>query len=77
MRIEADQVKDKLYEMLGKLEYGEERIYIITRRGEPVAKLVDYHKDPYEKKIGVAKGVFTVPDDFDADNEEIAKLFGV
>ncbi len=77
MRIEADQVKDKLYEMLGKLEYGEERQYIITRRGEPVAKLVDYYSDPYEKKIGVAQGVFTVPDDFDADNEEIAKLFGV
>ena len=77
MRIEANQAKDNLYEMLGKLEYGEETLYIITRRGEPVAKLVNYHADPYQKKIGVAKGVFKVPDDFDADNEEIAKLFGV
>ena len=76
MRIEADQVKDKLYEMLGKLEYGEERQFIITKRGMPVAKLVDYYSSPYQQKVGVAKGQFTVPDDFDADNEEIAKLFG-
>ena len=26
-------------------------------------------------RIGVAKGKFTVPDDFDKDDEEIAKLF--
>ena len=76
MRIEADQAKDKLFEMLGKLEYGEESLYVITRRGEPVAKLVDYHSDPYAKKVGVAKGVFTVPDDFDSDDAEIAKMFG-
>ena len=77
MRIEASEVPEKLYEMLGKLEYGEERLYIITRRGEPIAKLVDYYQDPYAKKIGIAEGQFEVPDDFDADNEEIAKLFGV
>jgi hypothetical protein len=28
-----------------------------------------------EKRIGVAKGKFTVPDDIDASNAEIAALF--
>ncbi len=29
------------------------------------------------KRIGIAKGKFAVPDDFDSCNDEIAKMFGV
>lgn len=29
------------------------------------------------RRIGVAKGKFDVPDDIDAGNEEIAEMFGV
>ena len=29
------------------------------------------------KRIGVAKGKFVIPDDFDACNDEIAEMFGV
>jgi hypothetical protein len=28
-----------------------------------------------ERRIGVAKGVFEVPDDIDEDNEEVERLF--
>ena len=77
MRIELKEAENMLSELIGKILFGGEDQVIITKRGEPIAKLVDYHAEPYKQKIGVAKGKFTVPDDFDADNEEIAKLFGV
>lgn len=77
MRVELSDVGDKLFDLVGKIIFGGEDQIIFTMRGEPVAKLVDYHADPYKRRLGVAKGVFTVPDDFDADNEEIAKMFGM
>jgi hypothetical protein len=30
---------------------------------------------PTERRIGVAKGAFEVPDDIDAHNSEVARLF--
>lgn len=77
MRIPLEEAEGKLSELIGKVVFGGEEQVIITKRGAPVAKIVDYYSDPYKKKLGVAKGIFTVPDDFDSDNEEIAKLFGV
>ena len=52
---------------------------VITHRGQPVARLVDYYSNPLPRKLGIAKGKISVPDPevFDADNEEIAKMFGV
>lgn len=35
----------------------------------------NFVKTKRNDRIGVAKGKFTVPDDFDKDDEEIAKLF--
>ena len=78
MDVSVMQAKERLYELLGMLEDGEENQIVITRKGKPVAKIMDYYRDPAPaQRIGIAKGKFTVPDDFDADNEEIAKMFGV
>lgn len=77
MYVNAARAKETLYELLGLLEDGEENQIVITRKGRPVAKITDYYDEPTTVRIGVAKGKFTVPDDFDADNEEIAKLLGV
>lgn len=78
MDVTVMQAKERLYELLGMLEDGEENQIVITRKGKPVAKIMDYYRDPKPaQRIGIAKGKFTVPDDFDADNEEIAKMFGV
>lgn len=76
MRIEASEAKEKLYELLGKLEYGEENMVVITHRGQPVARLVDYYSNPLPRRLGLAKGKLSVPDDFDSDNEELSELFG-
>ena len=77
MRIALEEAEGKLSELIGKVVFGGERQIIITKRGMPVAKLMDYYAPPLKTRIGVAKGQFSVPDDFDADNEEIAKLFGL
>jgi hypothetical protein len=37
--------------------------------------LVPIDPQPSGKRIGVAKGLFEVPDNIDAHNEEVARLF--
>ena len=46
-----------------------------ARNGRPVVKITAIEKKPVSRRIGVAEGKFTMPDDFDADNEYIADLF--
>lgn len=77
MRIEIDKFVEQIPELLGKLKFGGEEQVIITQNGAPVAKLMNYHNSPRKYKLGVAKGKFIIPDDWDAKNPEIAEMFGV
>ena len=74
MYINVEQAKSQMYELLGKLEDGEENQIVITRKGKPVAKITEYYNEdePLTSRIGVAKGKFTVPDDFDDNNAIIS-----
>ena len=56
------------------LETQKEDVIRIARNGKPVAELKAIDRSPVSKRIGVAKGKFKVPDDFDAYNEEIASM---
>ena len=47
---------------------------IVARNGKPVAKLSYISSTPVSKRIGIAKGKFKAPDDFDANNEEIYSM---
>ena len=38
---------------------------------KPVAKLTWVEETPVTKRIGIAKGKFKAPDDFDATNDEV------
>lgn len=69
------QAKSSLLRLVESLEQGEEREIIITRNGRPVARLVPMDTVPAGKRLGVAKGVFEVPDTIDAHNDEVAQLF--
>jgi prevent-host-death family protein len=70
------EAKTNLSKLVDQVESGLESEIIIARNGKPAAKLVRIDAKPApEKRIGFAKGLFTVPDDIDADNELIAKLF--
>jgi antitoxin (DNA-binding transcriptional repressor) of toxin-antitoxin stability system len=49
---------------------------IIAKAGKPIAKLVPVDRHPKWRKLGSAKGAFTVPDDFnDPLPKEIEDLF--
>jgi len=63
-----------LSHLIAVLERGEEAEIVLVRNGRPVAKLV-LERTQCEKRISVAKGEFEVPDDIDADNAYITRLF--
>ena len=54
LRIVLEEAEGKLSELIGKVVFGGEEQVIITKRGAPVAKIVDYYADSYKKKLGVA-----------------------
>lgn len=69
------QAKSSLSRLVEAIEQGHEREILIARNGRPAAKLVPLEIVPASKRIGIAKWLFEVPEDIDAHNEEVAKLF--
>jgi prevent-host-death family protein len=69
------QAKSSLSRLVEAIEQGHEREIVIARNGRPVAKLVPIDNTPSEKRIGVAKGLFVIPDNIDIHNDEVAQLF--
>lgn len=48
----------------------------ISRHGKPIARIVPF-AEPKGIVFGIAKGQFEVPDDFDAPDPEVLRMFGV
>lgn len=69
------QAKSSLSRLVEAIEQGREREIVIARNGRPAARLVPMDTLPSGTRIGVAKGKFNVPDDIDAHNDEVARLF--
>lgn len=69
------EAKSNLSKLVEAVESGAEKEVIIARNGRPAARLVPLDTDDRRPLLGIAKGLFTVPDNIDEDNEEIAKLF--
>ena len=69
------QAKSSLSRLVEAIEQGQEREIVIARNGRPAAKLVPIDTEPSGKRIGVAKGLFVVPDSIDSHNDEVAQLF--
>lgn len=69
------QAKSTLSRLVDAIEQGQEREIVIARNGRPAAKLVPIDTALIEKRIGVARGLFEVPDTIDAHNDEVAQLF--
>ena len=67
--------KTKLSRLVEAVETGKEAEVVIARHGKPVARLVPLAGPAPGPRIGVAKGAFEVPNDIDALNEEVARLF--
>ncbi len=71
------EAKTNFSKIIAMLERREEKEVIIARAGKPVVKIIAFEKEDVSKRIGVAKGKFSIPDDFDESNEEIARMFGI
>jgi antitoxin (DNA-binding transcriptional repressor) of toxin-antitoxin stability system len=69
------QAKTTLSKLVEAVESGKEREIVISRHGMSVAKLVRVDRQPAQQRIGVAKGLFVVPDNIDESNELIARMF--
>lgn len=69
------QAKSSLSRLVESIEQGREREIVIARNGRPAAKLVPIDTAPAGKRLGVAKGLFVVPDSIDTHNDKVARLF--
>ena len=69
------QAKTTLSKLVEAVESGREKEIIISRHGMSVAKIVSIARQPIQQRIGVAKGLFVVPDTIDESNELIACMF--
>lgn len=70
------EAKSSLSRLVEAVESGAEKEIVIARNGRPAAKLVAISARPAAVRIGIAKGLFDVPDDIDAHNTDVARLFG-
>ena len=63
LNIDINQVKQNFPELIQKtIKNGE---VIITKNGQPIAKLIPFTKTKKERKFGTAKGLIKMSDDFD------------
>ncbi len=67
------QAKTQLSSLVDQAIAGEE--IVIARSGKPLVRLVPYTPGMKPRKPGLLKNQITVPDDFDAMNDEIAAQF--
>lgn len=74
MQVNVFEAKTDFSKLIRLVESRREEYITVARNGKPVAKIVPYETAPVSKRIGIAKGKFTIPDDFDAGNEEIAAM---
>ena len=69
------EAKTHLSRLVEDIASGAQRDIIIARNGKPVARLVPIENRTV--KLGLRKGKYTIPDDIDVDNAEIAADFGI
>jgi antitoxin (DNA-binding transcriptional repressor) of toxin-antitoxin stability system len=69
------EAKSSLSRLVESVELGRVREIIIARNGRPAARLVSMRAVQMPKRIGLAKGLFELPENIDAHNSEIASLF--
>lgn len=69
------EAKTHLSRLVEAIETGAEREVVIARNGKPVARLTGLQPGRRQRRLGVARDCFTVPESIDAANPMIADLF--
>lgn len=73
--VSLSQATKTFSRLVEAIELGQEREIVISRNGRPVARLVSVDTQRTGPRLGVAKGLFEVPEDIDAHNAELAQNF--
>ena len=79
--VNVHEAKTNLSKLIDSVESGVEAEIILARNGRPAARIVPLAdkaltpKRDVSLRIGLAKGKYILPDDFDADNDLIQALF--
>ncbi len=68
------EAKTDFSRLIRLLESKREDCITVARNGKPVAKITLIQETPVSKRIGVAKGKFSVKGDFDEGNQELADM---
>lgn len=75
-RVGVHEAKTHFSRILREVEQGDE--ILVTRSGKPIARIVGERAGhSVADSFGMFKGQFTIDDDFDADSEHLADMFGV
>ena len=74
MQVNILEAKTDFSKLICLLETKREDCITVARNGKPVAKITLIQETPVSKRIGVAKGKFSVKGDFDEGNQEIADM---
>ena len=69
------EAKTYFSKLLAMLENREEDEIIICKNNKEIAKITLIPQVDVSKRIGIAKGLFTVPDDINEMDDEIAAMF--
>jgi prevent-host-death family protein len=64
VEVNIHEAKTHLSRLLARVAAGEE--IIIARAGKPIARLVPFHMPKGRRPLGIDKGRYAIPDDFDA-----------
>ena len=74
LQVNILEAKTDFSKLIRILESGRENAITVARNGRPVVKITLVDETPVSRRIGVAKGKFKAPDDFDAAGEEAAAM---
>jgi prevent-host-death family protein len=73
--VNVHEAKTHLSRYIDAVESGAETEIVIARNGKPAARLVPFTSPKQEIRYGLAAGNWSLPDDFDRDNDLIQALF--
>lgn len=74
MQVNVLEAKTDFSKLTRLLESGKEDSITVARNGKPVVKIVLIDQVHVSRRIGIAKGKFKAPDDFDSAGEEAAAM---
>ena len=70
------EAKSNLSSLVKSLETNQEDVIYIARNGVPIVQITLIKQMPKNKRIGIAKGKFTIPEEFDDWDDEIIEMLG-